>query len=67
MITAAVRGYLISDSLAMAGDFLVAAMYTDNYAQKAARLRASCERFGLPHDIRRLPAEIGRASCRERV
>ena len=40
----------------MVFDFLVAAMYTDSYAEKAARLRASCERFGLPHEIRRLPA-----------
>jgi len=37
-------------------DFLVAAMHTDSYAQKAARLRASCDRFGLPCEIRRLPS-----------
>jgi hypothetical protein len=35
--------------------FLVAAMYTDGYAEKAARLRASCERLGLPHELRRVP------------
>lgn len=35
--------------------FLVVSMYTDGYAQKAARLRASCERFGLAHELRRVP------------
>src|SRR6185369_14654283 len=36
--------------------FPVVAMYTDGYADKAARLRASCERLGLPHDIQRVPS-----------
>jgi hypothetical protein len=35
--------------------FLVAAMYTDAYADKAERLRESCARFGLPHELRRVP------------
>jgi hypothetical protein len=41
----------------MAGaPFLVAAMYTDGYAGKAERLRRSCERFGLEHELRRVPS-----------
>lgn len=36
--------------------FLVAAMYTDSYAAKAERLRRSCERFGLRHELRRVPS-----------
>ena len=40
----------------MAADFVVAAMHTDAYADKAARLLASCERFGIAHDIRRVPS-----------
>jgi hypothetical protein len=39
----------------MAAPFLVAAMYTDSYAEKAERLRESCVRFGLPHELRRVP------------
>src|SRR6185295_4793658 len=35
--------------------FLVVAMYTDSYAEKAARLRTSCERLGLPHELQRVP------------
>ena len=41
----------------MAGaPFLVAAMYTDGYAGLAERLRRSCERFSLEHELRRVPA-----------
>lgn len=36
-------------------DFLVVAMYTDSYAEKAARLRASLESLGLPHELHRVP------------
>lgn len=48
--------------------FLVAAMYTDSYAGKAERLRQSCERFGLAHELRRLPAvhdSISKAGTRD--
>jgi len=38
-----------------ASPFYVAAMYTDSYAEKAARLRQSCERLGLPYELRRVP------------
>lgn len=52
----------------MAQAFVVAGMYTDSHAQKAARLRASCERFGLAHDLRHVSAvhdSISRAGKRD--
>jgi hypothetical protein len=41
--------------LAASADFLVVAMHSDAYADKAERLRESCVHFGLPHEIRRVP------------
>ena len=40
----------------MAPAFVVAGMFTGGDAGKAARLRASCERFGVEHDIREVPS-----------
>jgi hypothetical protein len=35
--------------------FLVISMYTQGYAARAERLRASCAKFGLQHELRRVP------------
>src|SRR5437868_2904904 len=39
-----------------AGAFIVAAMFTPNYAAKAKRLIASCEKFALPYAVHEVPA-----------
>ena len=38
-----------------AGCYVVGAMFTADYAEKAARLAASCEKFGLPYAIHEVP------------
>jgi hypothetical protein len=38
------------------GSWVVGAMYTASYEEKARSLAASCERFGLPHAIHHVPA-----------
>jgi hypothetical protein len=40
-----------------AGDkpFIVGAMFTEGYSQKAARLAASCEKFLLPYELHQVP------------
>ena len=38
------------------GPYIVGAMFTASYAQKAERLVASCERFGLPYAIHEVQA-----------
>jgi hypothetical protein len=35
--------------------YIVGAMFTANYADKAARLAASCEKFSLPYDLHEVP------------
>jgi len=35
--------------------FLVAAMYTQSYADRAARLRASCDEVGVPYVLHQIP------------
>ena len=35
--------------------FLVASMFTASYAGKAARLAASCEKFGIPYELHEVP------------
>ena len=38
-----------------AGTYLVGSMFTAAYARKAARLAASCEKFGLPYEFHEVP------------
>jgi hypothetical protein len=38
-----------------AGRYVVGAMFTADYAEKAARLADSCEKFGLPYAIHEVP------------
>jgi hypothetical protein len=44
--------------------FLVASMYTASYADRAERLRASCERFGLPYLLQEVPTIHNSISAR---
>lgn len=41
---------------AAAASFLVASMYTASYAERAERLRASCERLDLPYVLHEVPS-----------
>ena len=38
-----------------AGSYVAGAMFTADYVEKAARLAASCEKFGLPYAIHEVP------------
>jgi len=37
-------------------NFILGAMFTDTYSEKAARLAASCEKFGLPYEFHEVPS-----------